>query len=214
MTVEGYRTILDVSVSHSENEADYRRLFNRLKERGLTGVDLVISDDHEGLKNAIQGCFPGTSWQRCQVHFMRNLLMRVRKKDRGWILALLKDVFAAADRQTALSRSRNLVDRLQQPYPQIADWLEEDGTETLTIYDFPEGHRRRCRTTNNIERLNQEIKRRTRVIRIFPNEASVLRMVSALCQEQSETWETERRYLIMDNTNDNAEVNKKIAKTG
>lgn len=198
VTAEGQRTILDVSVSHSENESDYRRLFDRLKERGLTGVELVVSDNHEGLKKAIIGCFPGASWQRCQVHFLRNLLMRVRKSDRTWILGSMKDVFAASDKTTALSRLKSLVNRLQQPYPKIAEWLEEDGPETLTVYDFPEAHRRRLRTTNNIERLNQEIKRRTRVIRIFPNEASVLRIVSALCQEQSEAWETERRYLVME----------------
>ena len=210
VTEEGYRTILDVSVSHSENEADYRRLFNGLKERGLTGVELIISDDHEGLKNAITKCFPGVSWQRCQVHFLRNLLMRIRKPDRGWILASMKDVFAAADKATATSRLNGLVSKLQRPYPQIAEWLEEDGPETLTIFDFPEGHRRRLRTTNNIERLNQEIKRRTRVVRIFPNEASCLRLVTALCQERSETWETERRYLIMDNM----KVEKKMTRTG
>ena len=210
VTAEGHRTILDVSVSHSENEADYRRLFKRLKDRGLTGVELVISDDHPGLKAAIRSSFPGVSWQRCQVHFLRNLLMRVRKPDRGWILAAMKDVFASPDKQTAHSRLSALVTRLRGPYPQIAEWLEEDGPETLTVYDFPAEHRRRLRTTNNIERLNQEIKRRTRVIRIFPNEASCLRLVTAFCQEQSETWETERRYLIMDNM----KANKETARTG
>jgi len=198
VTAEGQRTILDVSVSHSENEADYKRLFRGLKERGLTGVELVISDDHEGLKKASQACFPSVCWQRCQVHFLRNLLMRVRKPDRGWILAAMKDVFASPDKQTAHSRLSALLTRLGGPYPQITDWLEEDGPETLTVYDFPAEHRRRLRTTNNIERLNQEIKRRTRVVRIFPNEASCLRLVTALCQEQSEVWETERRYLIME----------------
>jgi len=198
VTEEGHRTILDVSVSHSENEADYKQLFLRLQERGLRDVQLVVSDDHEGLKKAITSSFPGVSWQRCQVHFMRNLLMRVRKKDRGWILAAMKDVFSAADKNTAESRLRMLVGRLGKPYQQLADWLEEDGPETFTVYDFPAEHRRRLRTTNNIERFNQEIKRRTRVIRIFPNEASCLRLVTALCQEQSETWESERLYLIME----------------
>lgn len=210
VTSEGQRTILDVSVSHSENEADYKRLFNGLKDRGLSGVQLMISDNHQGLKNAIQSCFPGVPWQRCQVHFLRNLLMRVRKPDRGWVLAAMKDVFAAADRRTAESRLNSLITRLRQPYPQIAEWLEEDGPETLSVFDFPESHRRRLRTTNNVERLNQEIKRRTRVVRIFPNEASCLRLVTALCQEQSETWETERRYLIMDNV----QADKKVARAG
>jgi len=203
VTAEGQRTILDVSVSHSENEADYKRLFAGLKERGLTNVQLVISDDHPGLKAAIRSGFPGVSWQRCQVHFLRNLLMRVRKPDRGWILAAMKDVFHAADKSTAERRLQDLATRLRKPYLQLAEWLEEDGPETLTVYDFPAEHRRRLRTTNNIERLNQEIKRRTRVVRIFPNEASCLRLVTALCQEQSEVWETERRYLIMEGVNAN-----------
>lgn len=210
VTAEGRRTILAVSVSHSENEADYRRLFTGLKDRGLRDVQLVISDNHPGLKAAIRSSFPGVSWQRCQVHFLRNLLMRVRKPDRSWILAAMKDVFHAADKPTAERRLRDLSTRLRKPYPQLAEWLEEDGPETLTVYDFPAEHRRRLRTTNNIERLNQEIKRRTQVVRIFPNEASCLRLVTALCQEQSEVWETERRYLMMDNST----VNKNTTRAG
>ncbi len=198
VTAEGHRTILGVSVSHSENEADYTHLFNGLKKRGLTGVQLVASDSHKGLKSAISKCFPGVAWQRCQVHFLRNLLMRVRKADRGWILAAMKDVFAAADKITAEARLSDLVGKAQKPYPAIAEWLEENGPETLAVYDFPPEHRRRLRTTNNIERLNQEIKRRTRVVRIFPNEASCLRLVSALCQEKSEAWESGWKYLIME----------------
>jgi len=197
-------------VSFSENEVDYSHLFNGLKDRGLTGVQLVISDSHPGLNNAIRACFPGVPWQRCQVHFLRNLLKRVRPKDRGWMLASMKDVFAAPDKQTAEQRLQLFVDRLNKSYPKIAGWLEENVPETLTVYHFPEEHRRRLRTTNNIERLNQEIKRRTRVVRIFPNDASCLRLVTALCQEKSETWETERRYLIMDNLNGN----KKMTRTG
>ena len=198
VTATGTRTILDVSVSHSENEASYAQLFTGLRERGLTGVQLVISDDHQGLKNAVKASFPGASWQRCQVHFMRNLLKQLRQKDRGWVMAAMKDVFAAPERKEAEGRLAALVARLRKPYPKLAEWLEEDGPETLTVYHFPKAHRRRLRTTNNIERVNQEIKRRTRVIRIFPNEASCLRMVTALCQQYSEAWETERRYLIMD----------------
>ena len=197
VTAAGKRSLLDVLVSHSENEASYSQLFAGLKERGLTGVKLVISDDHQGLKKAVKASFPGTSWQRCQVHFMRNLLKQLRQKDRGWVLAAMKDVFAAPELDEAQKRLADLVAKLRKPYLKLAEWLEEDGPETLTVYHSPKAHRRRLRTTNNIERVNQEIKRRTRVIRIFPNEASCLRMVTALCQQYSEQWETERRYLIM-----------------
>ncbi|MBD3167612.1 hypothetical protein GF324_13510 [bacterium] len=146
----------------------------------------------------------------CQVHFLRNMLMRVRKGDRSWVLPALKDVFNATDKQTATSRLQALVERFRGPYEEIAEWLETDGPETLTVFDFPEPHRRRLRTTNNVERLNQEIKRRTSVVRIFPNQASCLRLVTALCMEQSETWETQRRYLMMEGT----EVAVKTARTG
>ena len=163
----------------------------------MTGVELVVSDDHKGLKQAITTCFPGTSWQRCQVHFLRNLMMRLRKRDRGRILAQMRDVFAAADKKTAFHRLNALVDQLRKPYRELAEWMEEDCPEALTIFDFPSEHRVRLRTTNGVERLNQEIKRRTRVIRIFPNQASCLRLITALCQEQSEAWESCKRYVIM-----------------
>jgi len=197
ITADGHRSILDVAVSHSENEADYQEFFKGMSKRGLSGVELIVSDDHKGLWQAITTSFPGASWQRCQVHFLRNLMKRLRKRDRGRILAQMRDVFAATDKQTAYQRLQALVDQLRKPYPELADWLEEDGPETLTVFDFPAEHCVRLRTTNGIERLNQEIKRRTRVIRIFPNQASCLRLITALCQEQSEFWESGKRYMIM-----------------
>jgi len=193
----GRRSILAVEVVHSENESDYSDLFKRLQERGLTGVQLVVSDDHQGLRKAVDRYFQGASWQRCQVHFMRNLLSKLRKLDRGWVMSSLKDVFRAPDRRQAELRLKALVDRLSASDPTVADWLEADGPETLSALDFPESHRRHIRSTNGLERLNEEILRRTRVIRIFPNRASCLRMVSALCQEQDEEWVTGRRYLDM-----------------
>lgn len=208
VTAAGHRSILDVAVSHSENEADYREFFTGLCERGLTGVELIISDDHKGLRQAITACFTGASWQRCQVHFLRNLLMRLRKRDRSQILAQMRDVFAAADKKSAFQRLQVLVEQLRKPYPELAEWLEEDGPETLTIFDYPPDSRIRLRTTNGIERLNQEIKRRTRVIRIFPNPASCLRLITALCQEQSEAWESGKRYMIMPQQIDKMEMNK------
>jgi len=193
----GRRSILAAEVVHSENESDYSDLFKRLQERGLTGVQLVVSDDHQGLRKAVDRYFQGASWQRCQVHFMRNLLSKLRKNDRGWVMASLKDVFRAPDRQQAEIRLKALVERLSASDPTVADWLESDGPDALSALDFPESHRRHIRSTNGLERLNEEILRRTRVIRIFPNRASCLRMVSALCQEQDEDWVTGRRYLDM-----------------
>ncbi len=193
----GRRSILSVEVCNSENEADYGDLFRGLIERGLTGVELVISDDHKGLVAAINRYFQGSSWQRCQVHFMRNLLRRLRKSDRRWIMSAMKDIFNAPDRGESEQRIQVLLAKLEGGYSDLIDWLEENIKETLTFYDFPSAHRKRIRSTNGIERLNEEIRRRTRVIRIFPNIESCLRMASALCQEQDEEWSTGKRYLDM-----------------
>ena len=193
----GHRSVLAVEVCNSENEADYGDLFSDLIVRGLTGVKLVISDDHKGLVNAINRYFQGSVRQRCQVHFMRNLLRRLRKSDRSWVMSAMKDIFNAPDRADADRRIRNFYEKLDGKYSDLVDWLEENINETLTVYDFPPAHHKRIRSTNGIERLNEEIRRRTRVIRIFPNIQSCLRMASALCQEQDEEWSTGKRYLDM-----------------
>lgn len=193
----GHRSVLAVEVCNSENEADYGDLFSDLIVRGLTGVKLVISDDHKGLVNAINRHFQGSVRQRCQVHFMRNLLRRLRKSDRSWVMSAMKDIFNAPDRADADRRIRNFYEKLDGKYSDLVDWLEENINETLTVYDFPPAHHKRIRSTNGIERLNEEIRRRTRVIRIFPNIQSCLRMASALCQEQDEEWSTGKRYLDM-----------------
>jgi len=193
----GHRSVLAVEVCNSENEADYGDLFSSLIKRGLTGVKLVISDDHKGLVNAIHRHFQGSGRQRCQVHFMRNLLRRLRKSDRSSVMSAMKDIFNAPDRADAEGRIKVLYERLDSKYSDLVDWLEENINETLTVYDFPSAHHKRIRSTNGIERLNEEIRRRTRVIRIFPNIQSCLRMASALCQEQDEEWVTGKRYLDM-----------------
>ena len=194
---EGYRSLLAVDVSHSENEADYGDLFKNLISRGLKGVQLVISDDHQGMRKAIDSHFPGASWQRCQVHFLRNFLSKLRKKDRSWAMSALKDVFNAPDKEQAEQRLKALVDQLYETDSPLAEWLEENAPETLSAFSFPEAHRKRIRTTNCLERQNEEIRRRTRVIRIFPHRKSCLRLISALCQEKDEEWTTGKRYLDM-----------------
>jgi transposase-like protein len=194
---EGFREILGVEVADTESEATYHELFRSLKERGLSGVELVISDDHEGLKAAIFRHFQGASWQRCQVHYARNLLGMVGYAKRKDLAAQLRAIFAATSRDTALRLASELADRWRESHPKVAEHLEEHVEECLSCLAFPESHRRRIRTTNGQERLNQEIKRRTRVVRIFPNRQACLRLVTALCVEQSEEWETGRRYLDM-----------------
>ncbi len=195
---DGFREIVGVEVADTESEATYHELFRSLKARGLRGVELVVSDDHEGLKAAVERHFQGASWQRCQVHYARNLLGTVGAKRRKELAADLRGSFAAPDRRSALDLASSVAEKWRQKgHEKVACHLEEHIEECLTCLAFPESHRRRIRTTNGLERLNQEIKRRTRVVRIFPNRDACLRLVSALAVEQSEEWLTGRRYLDM-----------------
>jgi putative transposase len=196
---DGFREIVSVEVADTESEATYQELFRSLKRRGLSGVELVVSDDHEGLKAAIARHFQGASHQRCQVHYARNLLGMVGAARRKELGADLRAIFAAPDRKQALTIASSAAEKWRKKgNEKVACHIEEHIEECLTCLAFPESHRRRIRTTNGLERLNQKIKRRTRVVRIFPNREACLRLVTALCVEQSEEWVTGRRYLDME----------------
>ena len=197
VNAQGKRDLLGVQVCNTENETTWSNFFQHLVDRGLRGVLLVISDAHGGLVSAIEKHFPGTQWQRCQVHFKKNILDKVRNQDKAWVKSRLDDIFLAADKQTALNRLQQFVTDLAEKYPGVADLLESECEDALACLNFPSQHRRRIRTTNGLERFNQEIKRRTRIIRIFPNRNSALRLIGALCMEQSEEWLTGRQYLDM-----------------
>ena len=195
---DGLREILAVEVADTESEATYQEIFRSLKSRGLRGVELVVSDDHEGLKAAVGRHFQGASHQRCQVHYMRNLLAMVDRAKRKELASDLRAIFAAPERDQAMDAASPLAQKWQaKGNGKVAEHLEEHIEECLSCLAFPESHRRRIRTTNGLERLNQEIKRRTRVVRIFPNRESCLRLVRAVVVEQSEEWITGRRYLDM-----------------
>jgi putative transposase len=195
---DGRREIVAVEEADTESEATYQELFRRLKERGLRGVELVTSDDHAGLAAAIARHFQGASWQRCQVHFARNLLGLVGAKHRARLGAAVRAVFAAAEASQARAAAGACAAEWRASHPQVAAKLEEDLEDCLACYAFPVAHRARVRSTNGLERLNQELKRRTRVVRIFPNREALLRLVAALAMEQSEEWVSGRRYLDMD----------------
>jgi putative transposase len=197
ISAAGFREILGVWQAATESEATWSEVFEDLKRRGLHGVQYVVSDDHQGLRRAIDRHFQGALWQRCQVHFLRNLLGRVRKRDRAEVLALLRSITEAATREAALEAVRAAVAALTATYPEVAALLEAAAPEILAVYDLPEAHRKRLRSTNLLERYNQELKRRTRVVRIFPNGASCVRLVSALAMEANEEW-LARRYLDME----------------
>lgn len=195
---DGYRELLAVDVADTESEATYQDLFRDLKRRGVQGVELVTSDDHPGLRLAIGRHFQGASWQRCQVHFTRNLLGHVARRDRGALAADLKALFSAASAAQARTLAGDIAARWQERHPTVAAILDDALEDCLACYAFPAAHRPRIRTTNGMERLNQELKRRTRVVRIFPNRASLLRLMTALAMEQSEEWISGRRYLTME----------------
>jgi putative transposase len=195
---DGMREVLAVEVADTESEATYHDLFRSLKARGLSGVELVISDEHEGLKSAIARHFQGAAHQRCQVHYSRNLLGMVSYAKRKELAADLRGIFASPDRRSALELASSVAEKWRQKgYEKVAEHVEEHMEDSLSCLAFPESHRRRIRTTNGQERLNQEIKRRTRVVRIFPNREACLRMVTALAVGFSEEWITGRRYLDM-----------------
>ena len=192
---DGKREILSVDVADTESEATYQECFRQLKARGLQGVELVTSDDHRGLVAAVKRHFQGASWQRCQVHFARGLLGLVGVTKRAALGAGLRTVFAAQTGEEARRLARELADEWRGTHPHVAAQLDEHIEECFACYGFPPSHRIRLRTTNGVERLNEEIKRRTRVVRIFPNREACVRLATALCAEQSDEWVTGKRYL-------------------
>ena len=196
---DGKRSILGCSVQLSEAETHWRSFLQSLVDRGMRGITLVVSDDHAGLKAARQAVLAGVPWQRCQFHLMQNAMAYVPKiAMRAEVAGDLRRVFDADEPAEAERRLRDVVARYQKTAPQLAAWLEENVPEALTVLRVPAAHRRRLRTTNGLERLNKEIKRRTRVATLFPNEASLLRLASAVLSEISDDWETERAYLTME----------------
>lgn len=195
---DGRREILAVAVADTESEATWQELFVDLKARGLAGVVLIISDNHAGLKKAAKKHFQGVSWQRCQVHFTRNATGLVPRSARKELAADLREVFTAPDLESAMRSAERSADRWRPKYPGVAKLIEDNIEDCLAVLAFPSPHRVRLRTTNGLERLNEEIKRRTRVIRIFPNRESCLRLFTALAAEQSDEWVSGKRYLNME----------------
>ena len=192
----GKRQILGTSVALSEQEAHWRDFLRGLQERQLHGVRLFISDAHEGLKAARKAVFPSVPWQRCQFHLQQNAQAYVPKKEmKKEVAAAIRGIFTATDEAEAKRQLTLLIERYGKSAPRLAAWAEQNIQEGLTIFQFPEDHRRRIRTSNVLERVNKEVLRRTRVATLFPNEASCLRLVSAVLMEISEEWETGRTYL-------------------
>jgi len=195
----GKRAVLGVSVALSEQEVHWRTFLEGLVERGLRGVELIISDAHGGLQAARKAVFGGTPWQRCQFHLQQNAQAYVpRQEMKREVAAAIRAIFTAPSLHDAKRLLGETVQRYRAGAPRLATWMEENLPEGLMVFAFPEAHWRRLRTTNGLERLNQEVRRRTRVARLFPNEASCLRLVTAVVMEISEDWETDKAYLTFE----------------
>lgn len=192
----GQRLILGTSVALSEQEAHWRDFLRSLQERKLHGVRLFISDAHEGLKAARKAVFPSVPWQRCQFHLQQNAQSYVPKQEmRKEVAAAIRNIFNAPTEAEAKRLLDQLLEHYEKSAPRLVAWAEQNIQEGLTVLQFPADHWRRIRTSNVLERVNKEIRRRTRVATIFPNENSCLRLVSAVLMEISEEWETGRSYL-------------------
>lgn len=198
--LDGKRQILGVSVALSEAEVHWRAFLQSLQTRGLCGVEFIVSDDHAGLGAARAAVLPSVPWQRCQFHLQKNAQAYVPRLDQRAVVAeAIRSVFNAPNRAAADLRLKEVAAAYVSSAPKLAAWMEENLPQGLTVLALPATHRSRLRTSNAIERVNQELKRRTRVASLFPNEASLLRLVTALLAETSAEWETGKIYLNMEN---------------
>ena len=195
VNASGHREILGVDVMTVEDGAAWLAFLRGLVSRGLAGVQLVISDAHEGLRQAIGAVLPGASWQRCRTHFMRNLLIRVPKSAQVLVASLVRSIFAQPDATSAWRQLHQVVEQLAPRFPQAAELLEASATDLLAFTGFPLAHWRQIWSNNPLERLNKEIRRRTDVVGIFPNRPAILRLVGAILAEQHDEWAVTRRYL-------------------
>ena len=195
---EGRRQILGVELAGRESETSWKEFLLELKSRGLRGVEFVVSDDHPGLKRAIAKVIPEAFWQRCYVHFLRNAADHLPRKATDDCLQELRWIYDRRDLGEARSDLTKWLGKWSEKYPKLCEWVEENIEETLTFYRLPLQHHKHMKSTNMLERFNEEIRRRTRVVRIFPNRESCLRLIRALAVETHEGWLEANRYLNMD----------------
>jgi len=205
---EGFRDVLGVYVDSSESETSWGEVFSDLLHRGLEGVELVVSDHHEGLMKAVRRYFGGASWQRCMVHYLRNALSKVSKQDRGEVMGWLRLIWQQPTLGAAREMVRFVISRLSSRHSALAEWVELTVEDTLSVYTFPQSLHKKLRSTNMLERLNQELERRMRPIRIFPSRASLLRMAANICMEQAEDWDNGRHYIKIEDEPTLTDINQ------
>ena len=198
VNTDGRRELLGLEVFTSEDQAAWERFFNALVVRGLKGVELIISDDHKGLKAALAKVFVGAGWQRCRTHFARNLLAKVPKAAQDFVAALNRSIFAQPNAEEVWAQHRRVVDQLAGRFEDAAQLLENAVEDILAFSSFPKAHWRQIWSNNPQERLNREIRRRTDVVSIFPNREAILRLVGTVLAEQNDEWCYARRYMSLD----------------
>lgn len=196
---QGYREVLGISCSLSEAEVHWRNFLESLMQRGLKGVQLLISDDHSGLRAALRAVMPSVPWQRCLFHLAQNAQSYAPSQPmKSEIAQAVKDIYQALDKEEGERRMKEIVKKYEKRAPKFSAWLEENSAEGMTFYSYPREHWKKIRTVNVVERLNEEVKRRTRVARLFPNEASCERLVTAVLMEIHEEWISGKRYLTLE----------------
>jgi transposase-like protein len=195
VNADGRREVLGVDVITTEDGAGWTAFLRNLVARGLSGVELVTSDAHEGLKAAIAAVLPGATWQRCRTHFMRNLLTRVPKSSQSLVATLVRSIFEQPDATQVLEQHARVVDQLADRFPAAAELLIDAGPDLLAFAAFPKEHWKQIWSNNPQERLNKELRRRTDVVGIFPNRAAVIRLIGAVLSEQHDEWAVARRYM-------------------
>jgi putative transposase len=198
VNADGHREVLGVDTVTDEDGAGWETFLGQLVERGLHGVELVISDDHKGLKGAVAKKLPGSSWQRCRAHFMRNVLTKVPKPAQDLVATLIRSVFAQPARDEVWAQLGRVVEQLRTRFPKTADALEDAAEDILAFSSFPKAVWRQIWSNNPQERLNREIRRRTDVVGIFPNREAIIRLVGAVLAEQTDEWAVSRRYMTQE----------------
>ena len=192
---EGKREIIGMDVGTSEDGAFWLASLRSLSARGLGGVELVVSDAHQGLRGAIAAVFGGASWQRCRTHFMTNLLTRVPRRTQPWVATMVRTIYQQPSPDEVHAQLDRVTDQLRNRFPQVAPLLDEAGPDVLAFSNFPLAHWKKIWSNNPQERLNKEIRRRTDVVGIFPNRPAVRRLVGAVLAEQHDEWAVGRRYI-------------------
>ncbi len=206
---EGYREILDIDIMYEESYPTYLGFFDALKERGLTKVDLIISDGHKGIKRAASESFNGSSWQLCSVHFKRNLMKIVPKKSLNEVVEYLNDILKSKTTDEAHSLGHGMIATYEDKFPKLAKYLSDNLRDVMTFLSFPKKHHRKIHSTNLVERFNKEVKRRTKVVGAFPSEGSVLRLLIPLAVDTNAKW-MDRKYVSWEDLKHNCKVDEEF----